>query len=74
MKGKLSWLITYVSRYCSYHVHCFLFQSLGLLINLVEHCDLNRVKLLEMSTSPAYENSTEIKATDAVLSLVEVCQ
>ena len=49
-----------------------LFQSLGLLINLVEHCDLNRLKLLEMNTLPAYENATEVKETDAILSLVEV--
>ena len=49
-----------------------MFQSLGLLINLVEHCDLNRLKLLEMNTLPAYENATEVKETDAILSLVEV--
>lgn len=46
--------------------------SLGLLINLVEHCDLNRLKLLEMSSCPAYENPSQMKTMDAVLSLVEV--
>ena len=48
------------------------FQSLGLLINLVELCDLNRVKMLEMKTQPAYENVKQGETMDAILSLVEV--
>ncbi|KAL4240551.1 hypothetical protein ACF0H5_001343 [Mactra antiquata] len=46
--------------------------SLGLLINLVEHSDDNRFKLLEMQTLPTYEQSDQSTKLLAYKSLVEV--
>ena len=50
----------------------FPFQSLGLLINMVEHCSVNRRKLMDAQTKPSYdlaqeESSTEIPATKALV-------
>ncbi|XP_053392626.1 wings apart-like protein homolog isoform X2 [Mercenaria mercenaria] len=46
--------------------------SLGLLINLVEHSDENRIKLLEMNTQPMFECADQNTKMLAYLSLVEV--
>ena len=43
-----------------------------MLINLVEHSDLNRNKLMVMQTRPGYENSDQDARMLAYNSLVEV--